>query len=250
MNILQILHFTDNQTADNSGQAYKMRVVINHLNKAFQDAIPDAERQSMDEHMTKFKGRVSCKQQMKNKPIKWGFKWWCCKTGYLYEFHLYLGKKEKAELGLREAVVLDLSKKLENAHCMLYFDNFFNSPTLVEKHFDRGIYCLGTVQSDWKNMAIMKKYKDMKRAEINFQYGNNMVALKWFDNRGVTMIDTCLEECNKASAVIRRGQGQSAKIPILCPEIIKDYNFGIGGVDLLDQKTTAYKLDRKSSGGR
>ena len=207
MNILQILHFTDNQTADNSGQAYKMRVVINHLNKAFQDAIPDAERQSMDEHMTKFKGRVSCKQYMKNKPIKWGFKWWCCKTGYLYEFHLYLGKKEKAELGLREAVVLDLSKKLENAHCMLYFDNFFNSPTLVEKHFDRGIYCLGTVQSDWKNMAIMKKYKDMKRAEINFQYGNNMVALKWFDNRGVTMIDTCLEECNKASAVIRRGQG-------------------------------------------
>ena len=70
MNILQILHFTDNQTADNSGQAYKMRVVINHLNKAFQDAIPDAERQSMDEHMTKFKGRVSCKQYMKNKPIK------------------------------------------------------------------------------------------------------------------------------------------------------------------------------------
>ena len=77
MNILQNLHFTDNQTADKSDKAYKMRIVINHLNKAFQDAISDAERQSVDEYMTKFKGRMSCKQYMKNNPIKWGFKWWC-----------------------------------------------------------------------------------------------------------------------------------------------------------------------------
>ena len=31
---------------------------------------------------------------------------------------------------------------------------------------------------------------------------------------------------------------------------MKDYNSGMGGVDLLDQKTAAYKLDRRSSGGR
>ena len=88
---------------------------------------------------------MSRKQYMKNKPIKWGFKWWyrcCSKTGYLYKFDLYLGKKEKAELGLGERVVLDLSKKLENTHCMLYFDNFFNFPTLVEKLFEKGIYAL------------------------------------------------------------------------------------------------------------
>ena len=50
---------------------------------------------------------------------------------------------------------------------MLDFDNFFNSPTLVEKLFNTGIYCLGTVQSDWKNMAIMKKDKD-KGNDIDF----------------------------------------------------------------------------------
>ena len=98
MDILQNLHFTDNQTAAKSGKAYKMRIFINHLNKAFQDAMSDAERQSIDEHMTEFKGRKSCKEYTKNKQIKWGFKWWCrccSKTGYLYEFYLYLGKKEK-----------------------------------------------------------------------------------------------------------------------------------------------------------
>ena len=42
---------------------------------------------------------MSCKQYMKNKPIKWGFKWWCSKTGYLYEFDLYLVKKGKQSLG-------------------------------------------------------------------------------------------------------------------------------------------------------
>ena len=68
---------------------------------------------------------------MKNKSIKWNFKWWCrccSKEGYLYEFMIFiLAKRKKIELGLGATVVLDLSKKLENTHCMLYFDNFLNS---------------------------------------------------------------------------------------------------------------------------
>ena len=35
MNIFQNLHFADNQTADESDKAYKMRIIIKHLNKAF-----------------------------------------------------------------------------------------------------------------------------------------------------------------------------------------------------------------------
>ena len=66
--------------------------------------------------------------------------------------------------------------RLENTHCLLYFDNFFNSPTLVEKLFHKGIYYLGTVKRVWKNMAIMKKDKDMKRVGIDFQYASNVVA--------------------------------------------------------------------------
>ena len=88
-----------------------------------------------------------------------------------------------------------------------------------------------------------------KRGDIDFQYANNVVAVKWFDNRGVTMVVTCLEKCNKVSIFTRRVKGRGAKIPVPCPEIIKDYNSGMGGVDLLDQKTASYKLDRKLSGG-
>ena len=51
MNI-QNLHFTDDQliTADKFYKAYKMRDVINQLNKALQDAMTDRGRQSIFEH--------------------------------------------------------------------------------------------------------------------------------------------------------------------------------------------------------
>ena len=159
-----------------------------------------------------------------------------------------LAKKRKKKLG--EKVVLDLSKKLENTNCIPYFDNFFTSPTLVEKLFDKGIYCFATVRSGQTNMAIMKKDEDMKRRNIDFQYANNVVAVKCFDNHGVAIVGTCLEEYNKVSTVTRIDKGQSANIPVRCPEIIKDSNSSLGGVDLLNQNTAADELDRKSSGGR
>ena len=111
-NILLILHFTDNQTADKSGKAYKIRIAINHINKAFQDAMSDVKRQAIDELMTKFNGRLSCKQYIKpSKSIKWGFKWWyrcCSKTGYLCEFDLHLRKKEETDLRMGKTVVFGI----------------------------------------------------------------------------------------------------------------------------------------------
>ena len=63
MNILQNLLFTDKQTADKFDKAHKMRIVVNHLSKAFQDAKSEAEIQSTDKHLTKFK--MSMLQQYK-----------------------------------------------------------------------------------------------------------------------------------------------------------------------------------------
>ena len=44
LSFLKNLNITDNQMACKSDKVYKMRIVINHLNKAFQDAMSDAER--------------------------------------------------------------------------------------------------------------------------------------------------------------------------------------------------------------
>ena len=43
LEILQNLNFADNNTSDTSDKGYKLRTVINHLNKAFQAAMSDAD---------------------------------------------------------------------------------------------------------------------------------------------------------------------------------------------------------------
>ena len=64
------------------------------------------------------------------------------------------------------------------------------------------------------------------------------------------MVRKCLEECNKLWKGTLRLNGQSVKISVPCPEIIKDCNSSMGGVSILDQQTATYKLDNKSSDGR
>ena len=73
--------------------------------------------------------------------------------------------------------------------------------------------------------------------------------MKWCDHCSVTLVGTCLEGCNQTSSDSRKVKGKSAKIPVPCPSTVKEYNNVMDGVDLLDQGTVAYKLDRKSSSG-
>ena len=80
----------------------------------------------------------------------------CAKnTGYLYQIDIYTGKKEKREVGLGESVVLQMAESLENKGIELYFDNFFNSPILLEKLKEKGIRACGTIR---KNRAHMPRF--------------------------------------------------------------------------------------------
>ena len=64
--------------------------------------------------------------------------------------NMYLGKKQSSwfNLVLGEEVVLQLTKLFEKYFYSVYFDNFFNSPTLVKKLFEKNIYAIGTVRSN------------------------------------------------------------------------------------------------------
>ena len=97
-------------------------------------------------------------------------------------------------------------------------------------------------------MAVMPNDSNMKRGNIEFQFSENIAAVKWFDNRGVTLVGTALEGCDQISSVSRRAKDQSSKFTVPCPKMVKDYNSNMGGVDLLEQKTAVYRLDRKLSG--
>ena len=107
LEILQNIHFADNHKElqpKESGEydrAWKLRPLFDHLGKHFQDMLQPEAHHLMDEHMCKVKGKSIMRQYMKNKPIKWGFKSWFrfgTKSGYLYEFDMYLGKKGNTNL--------------------------------------------------------------------------------------------------------------------------------------------------------
>ena len=140
--ILKNLQFADNSKQVQTNKGYKICPIINHLNKSFQESYSNESEQSIDEHMTKFKGPSSMRQYLKVKPIKWGFKWWfryASSNGYLCEFDLYFGKKQNVEVNLGEDMVMQLSEKLKGTFCTLFFDNFFNSPLLINKLFEENI---------------------------------------------------------------------------------------------------------------
>ena len=55
--ILQNLHFADNREDDKTDKAFKMRPVIEHLNSTFSEVLSNNSKQSIEEHMVKFKCR-------------------------------------------------------------------------------------------------------------------------------------------------------------------------------------------------
>lgn len=98
--------------------------------------IPDEEI-SVDESMVPFKGRLSFKQYMKDKPCKFEIKFLMladATSTYCWNFDVYVGKygtEINRTFGLSAHVVIDLLRGLENkGHCV-FTDNFYTSPTLA-----------------------------------------------------------------------------------------------------------------------
>ena len=140
-----------------------------------------------------------------------------------------------------------LSESLKQSYCELYFDHFFTSPWLVEKLLSQGVYGTGTVRASRKQMpTALPSDKEMKRGDIKFLHSKSVTAVKWFDNRGVLLLSANVDGVDDISSVQRRVKKQASKITLPCPQLVKSYNAGMGGVDLLDQRTASYRLDRKS----
>ena len=91
----------------------------------------------------------------------------------------------------------------------------------------------------------MLEDKKMKKGDCEFLYSKNAMTRKWMDNRFVLLVSTALERMDDILLVQRRKVLSAAKSGIPCPAIVKLYNNGTSGVDVMDQQTAAYWLDCK-----
>ena len=87
----------------------------------------------------------------------------------------------------------------------------------------------------------------MKRGDSKFLSLANIMASKWMDNRLVLLLSSAFEGMNDILSVQMRKKASKTNSLVLCPEVVNLYNSSMGGVNLIDQRTVAYRLDQKSS---
>lgn len=98
----------------------KLRPLIEKLSENYLRYAPTEELYSVDESMCEYFGRHGCKQCLRGKPIRFGFKIWsgCTTLGYVLWFEPYQGKNSKkndAGLGMGGDLVVKF------ANIILYF---------------------------------------------------------------------------------------------------------------------------------
>ena len=142
-------HLQDNESQPVAGdKLHKIRWFLDYLNRKFAEAYTPYGNYTVDESMIKFKGRLSFRQYMPAKPIKWVVKVWTLaesETGYIYHFQVYTGKETtgKRQKGLGHRVVTDLVRPLYHRNVRVFMDNFFTSVALLKELHTAGVTHVG-----------------------------------------------------------------------------------------------------------
>nr|CAH7761067.1 unnamed protein product [Callosobruchus chinensis] len=255
--LVENIHLNDNTTAVSRGEPaydklHKVRTLTNLLNDSFCKPYKHSTSLSVDESMIAFKGRSAIKQFMPMKPVKRGYKVWCLaysQTGYICMFDIYTGKSadaEKGSYGLGEKVVIKLTYSLKNQKCLVAFDNFFTSVPLMEKLLNDGIFAVGTVRTNRKNLPdIYKDKTKMQRGQFMFETKGKLSAVKWMDSKCVHVVSNYF--CPKETATVLRRNKTGQRETVHCPKAIAEYNKIMGGVDKFDQLHERYAIGRRST---
>jgi len=137
--------------------------------------------------MIPYKGRLSFKQYIKNKPTKWGIKVFVLSdatNGYVYRLQIYTGKNLESTInaGLCSRVLLELMTGLVRHR--LYTDSYYTSPAVYLELYKNGINCCGTVRTNRRGFPkeLIKSKQDKPERGYYYYLSNGpLVAAVWFD---------------------------------------------------------------------
>lgn len=238
----------------------KLRPLFDLLNKNYLAMAPIEENYSIDEAMVPYYGGHSCKQFIRGKPIRWGYKLWVGATrlGYVLWFDPYQGHAGAIppaykQFGLGWSVIMRFADVLQSQHpnlpFHLFFDNFFSSIPLFHELSNRGLKGTGTIRENRTSKCPLPSNSEFKKTERGtFQSKSssteNILVCKWNDNSVVTVasnVDT-VEPVHKAK---RFSQQTKKYVQIDQPAIIKKYNENMGGVDRSDQNIGLYRTSMR-----
>lgn len=250
--IFRYFHVVDNDNLIPRDKMAKVRPFFDMMNEKFLRYAPIEQNISIDESMIPYFGRHGCKQHIKGKPIRFGFKCWVCATrlGYCLHAELYQGRQEVREIGLGESVVTKLCdnvlREYPDAAFSVYCDNFFTNPQLLENMQKKGFSVTGTVRSNRTDKCPLMDEKIIKKKDRGYydyraDERANIIAVRWNDNSVVTVLSSKygaepLHEVSRYSAAEKR------RISVQQPDLIDKYNRYMGGVDRLDANVGTYRI--------
>ena len=245
------LHVVDNsQLPAGAGLSDKLGDVLKILGDTFARSYFPGQELSVDEAMVKYKGKVKKgKVYMPRKPVKRGFKIWCCSCsccGYLCTFRVYEGKPASGtEKGLVMKVVLDLLSPFEQLNHVLYLDNYFTSGPLVEALANVGIYTAGTIKKCAEGFPeSLKDVKPPPRGYVAEKVGGTCYYT-FNDRKVVSFVSNAFPEAMDEK-VARLPPNRKALTYQQVPPVQPAYNKYMGAVDRLSQLRRTYGYDRKS----
>ena len=252
--IFRFLHLADSSGQIPAGQPghdklYKVRKYVDLITCQFSANYTLHQPVTIDEAMIPFKGRLTFKQYMKNKPTKWGIKVFVLSdatNGYIYRIQIYSGKNLDCDVdvGLCSRVLLELMSDLHGHH--LYTDNYYTSPEVFLALYDKGINCCGTVRVNRRGFPkqLVKKQKE-DRGFYDYSSNGPLLAAVWYDRRYVYFLST-LHVGESRGATVRRKNLDGSSTDVPCPPLLPDYQQYMRGVDRGDQLIGCYNVGRRS----
>ena len=254
--ILVRIHLANNENMPQHGEQgfdklYKVRNFLDSVRANFLSNYDPHRQQAIDEAMVKYKGRTSLKQYMPMKPIKRGIKIWCradSRNGYLCDFDVYTGRQETGiQHGLGYSVVTKLCEAIKGHWYGVFFDNFFTSYRLVEDLYSRyKILSVGTLRSGRVGfpsfLSDKTLAKSLKRGEMKWRMKGPILALTWMDKKLVQMTGTYTSCPGDILPLVKKKKKDGTLENVPCPDIIREYNAYMGGVDRNDQMKSYYTI--------
>ena len=114
--------------------------------------------------MEPYYGHHLMKQFIREKPIRYGFKFWCLPRpeGYTVKFHPCTGSNKTLGKSLGESVAENLCFDfVPNGSC-IYMNNYFTSIPLMDNLSKNGLYCVEQSEVTKSKKLLFKISKKLK----------------------------------------------------------------------------------------
>ncbi|XP_046991792.1 piggyBac transposable element-derived protein 4-like [Schistocerca americana] len=154
---------------------------VTQIGKAYKPG----ENITIDEGICPFRGRLSFRVCMKNKPNKYGVKYFMlCESGYVLNCEIYSGKQSNADNNILH-IVDRLCHSFHNKGLTLYMDRFYTSPDLLDYLWEKRTKAVGTVQKNRKGLLRDLIGQKWKINELSFCRRDHLLFVKWKENRDI-----------------------------------------------------------------